>query len=116
VEASAPILGDGSRSGVKGRIGRNDLLKLAIEGHGGAGRCEQIAWFRASASITGAIWSLKGKPGLVGSVLLEDGTRDQRLTITLFPRPGHYTTWEPYGQTIETTDSMPVAERRWRPG
>jgi hypothetical protein len=37
----------------------NDLLKLAIEGHGGARRWEQISRFRASAPITGAIWSLK---------------------------------------------------------
>src|SRR5690348_1826308 len=59
VEASVPILGDGSRSGVKARIGMNDLLKLAIEGHGSARRWEQICRFRASASITGAIWSLK---------------------------------------------------------
>ena len=43
----------------------NDLLKLAIEGHGGARRWEQVSRFRAAASITGAIWVLKGKPGLL---------------------------------------------------
>jgi hypothetical protein len=94
----------------------NDLLKLASEGHGGARRWEQISRFRASASITGAIWSLTGKPGLVGNVLLEGGIRDQRPMIAPFPRPGHCTTWEPYRQTLETTDGMPVAGRRWRPG
>ena len=41
----------------------NDLLKLAIEGHGGGQRWEQISRFRVAASITGAIWALKGKPG-----------------------------------------------------
>jgi len=60
----------------------NDLLKPAIEGHGGARHRKQISRFRASASITGAIWSLKGKPGLLGNVLLEGETRDQRLKIT----------------------------------
>jgi hypothetical protein len=34
-------------------IGMNDLLKLAIDGHGGAGRWEQISRFRVAASITG---------------------------------------------------------------
>jgi hypothetical protein len=46
-------------------IGVNDLLKLAIEGHGGMRRRERISRFRAAASITGAIWALKGKPGLL---------------------------------------------------
>jgi hypothetical protein len=35
----------------------NDLLKPAIEGHGGAGRWAQISRFRVAASITGAIWA-----------------------------------------------------------
>jgi hypothetical protein len=29
-----------------------------------------------------------------------------------FPRPGKYATWEPYRQTIETTDGVLLAERR----
>ena len=89
----------------------NDLLKLAIEGPGSARRWEQISRFHASASITGAIWSLKDKPGLLGNVLLEGETRDQRLKITPFPRPGQYTTWEPCWQTIETAEGVLVAER-----
>ena len=32
----------------------NDLLKLAIEGHGGAQRWKQITRFRVAASITAA--------------------------------------------------------------
>jgi hypothetical protein len=42
-------------------IAVNDLIKLAIEGHGGARRWEEISRFRVAASITGAIWALKGK-------------------------------------------------------
>ena len=66
----------------------NDLLKLAVEGHGGLRRWEQISRFRVAASITGEIWDLKGKPGPLDSVVLEGETRDQRLTITPFPEPG----------------------------
>jgi hypothetical protein len=90
----------------------NELLRLAIDAHGGARRWERISRFRAAASITGAIWALKGKPGLLDDVVLEGETRDQRLTITPFPRPGQYATWEPYRQTIETVEGVPVAERR----
>jgi len=90
----------------------NDLLKLAIDGHGGTHRWEQLSRFRAATSITGAIWALKGKPGLLEDVVLDGETRDQRLTITPFPQPGWYTTWEPYRQTIETSDGVIAAERR----
>ena len=96
--------------------GMNDLLKLAIEGHGGMPRWKQISQFRVVTSITGAIWALKGMPGLLDGVVLdgvvlEGETRDQRLTITPFPQPGQYATWEPYRQTIETASGALVAER-----
>jgi hypothetical protein len=90
----------------------NDLLQLAIDAHGGLRRWEEISRFRVAISITGAIWDLKGKPGLLADVVLEGETRDQRLKITPFPRPRHYATWEPYRQTIETTEGVLVAERR----
>jgi hypothetical protein len=90
----------------------NELLKLAIEGHGGMRRWEQVSRFRAATSITGALWALKGQPGLLDGVVLDGETRDQRLKITPFPRPGWYTTWEPHRQTIETTDGVLVTERR----
>ena len=90
----------------------NDLLELATSAHGGMRRWEQISRFRAAASITGAIWAMKGKPGLLDNVVLAGESRDQRLTITPFPGPGRYATWEPYRQTIGTTEGVPVAERR----
>lgn len=89
----------------------NDLLKLAVDAHGGAQRWEEISRFRTAASITGAIWAMKGKPGLLDDVVFEGETRDQRLTITPFPQPGRYTTWEPHRQTIETTEGVLVDER-----
>ena len=48
----------------------NDLLKLAIAGHGGLRRWEQLSRFRVATSITGAIWALKGQPGLLDGVVL----------------------------------------------
>jgi len=90
----------------------NELLALAVEAHGGSRRWEEKSWFSATASITGAIWELKGKPGLLADVVLEGETRDQRLKITPFPWPGRYATWEPYRQTIETSEGLLVAQRR----
>jgi hypothetical protein len=90
----------------------DDLLKLAIEGHGGWPRWQQISRFRAAASITGTIWTLKGNPGLLDRVVLDGQTRTQSLTITPFPQAGCYATWEPSRQTIETAEGVLVAERR----
>jgi len=90
----------------------NELLALAIEAHGGIHRWQEVSHFRVAASITGDVWTLKGKPGVLADVELEGEARDQRVKITPFPWPGRYTTWEPHRQTIETDDGMLVAERR----
>ena len=66
----------------------NDLLKLANDGHGGMRRWEQISRFRAAASIAGAIWALKGKPGLLEDVVLDGETRDQRADDNAVPAAG----------------------------
>ena len=89
----------------------NELLALCVEAHGGSRRWEDKTWFLATASITGTIWELKGKPGLLADVTLKGETRDQRLKITPFPWPGRYATWEPHRQTIETTEGLLVAQR-----
>src|ERR687890_317282 len=90
----------------------NDLLALAINGHGGLRRWQQLSRFRAVASIRGAIWALKGRPGLLEDIVLEGETRDQRMIVSPFPVPGWYTTWEPYRQTIATAAGIPAAELR----
>ncbi len=87
------------------------LADLAINAHGGLRRWEELSRFRATASITGAIWAIKGKPGILEAVILEGDTRDQRVTITPFPEPGRYTTWEPSRQTMESTDGVVIEER-----
>lgn len=88
-----------------------DLLTTAIDAHGGLRRWDELSRFRVEASITGAIWGLKGRSGLLDDVVLTGETRDQRLTIAPYPDPAHYATWEPHRQTIETTDGVVVGER-----
>jgi hypothetical protein len=41
----------------------NDLLKLAVEAHGGLDRWNKVKAIKVAASITGGIWYVKGKPG-----------------------------------------------------
>ncbi len=89
----------------------DDLLALAIDAHGGMKRWDGITRFRATASISGTIWDLKGKPGLLTDVILEGETRDQRVRITPFPSTGCYTIWEPDHQTTETDQGVVLEER-----
>ncbi|MEW2491264.1 hypothetical protein [Streptomyces sp. NPDC048411] len=88
-----------------------DLLELAVRAHGGLARWERISRFNALVSITGAIWDLKARSGLLSCVALEGTTRDQSLTISPFPVPGRYVTWEPYRQAVMTSDGALVTER-----
>jgi hypothetical protein len=43
----------------------DDLLKLAVDGHGGWPRWRRFSRFRAATSIAGKIWKLTGRPGLL---------------------------------------------------
>jgi hypothetical protein len=90
----------------------DDLLTLAVEGHGGLQRWRRVSRFRAAVSITGAIWTLVGRPGLLDDVVVEGDTGDQRLTLSPFPQHGCYTTWQPDRQTIRTAAGTVLAERR----
>jgi hypothetical protein len=88
-----------------------DLLSLAVTAHGGLDRWSELSRFRARLTIGGAVWALKGQPGLFNDVVIEGETRDQRVKISPFPEPGHYATWEPHRQTIETSEGVLVEER-----
>jgi hypothetical protein len=54
---------------------------------------------------------MKDVAGLLDDVVLEGEIRDQRMTITPFPKLGEYTTWEPSRQSIETAEGIVLQER-----
>jgi len=58
-------------------------LKLAVEAHGGLGRWHQLSFVKADVSITGAIWTVKGRPDLLKDVQLEATLHEQALTMHL---------------------------------
>jgi hypothetical protein len=92
-------------------VAASELLQLVVDAHGGRDRWRSISRFRAEASITGAIWSMKGQGGVLDSVVLEGETRDQRLKISPFPQRGRYLIWEPHRETIETDEGVILDER-----
>ena len=61
----------------------DNLLKLAIEAHGGLERRRQCNVVRANASITGALWHLKGQPDVLKNVQVVAQLHCQHLVTHL---------------------------------
>lgn len=87
-----------------------DLLRAAVEAHGGLLRWNQLKTVKASLSITGAIWQLKGKPDLFKEVSIEAELHKERLT-THFNGQGKRTVFEPNRITVETETGRLVDRR-----
>jgi len=59
----------------------NDLLATAVAAHGGSDRWTQVKSITVDASITGAIWHVKGKGDALKDVRFEVDTTRERLTL-----------------------------------
>jgi hypothetical protein len=58
-----------------------ELLNLAIKAHGGLDRWKKVKAIKVAASITGAIWYVKGKPDFLKHVVLTSETQSERVTV-----------------------------------
>jgi hypothetical protein len=87
-----------------------ELLDLAVKAHGGLRRWNEIQTIKVAASITGAIWYLKGKPDFLKNVVLTAETRDERVTID-FPGQDKRAIFEPNRVVIEKLDGTVVEAR-----
>jgi hypothetical protein len=88
----------------------NDLLKLALEAHGGLDRWNKVKAIKVAASITGAIWYVKGKGDFLKDVVLTAETRNERLTVE-FPGQNMRANFEPERIVIETVDGALIEAR-----
>jgi hypothetical protein len=59
----------------------NDLLESAVAAHGGMDRWNQLTAITVTASITGALFHVKGNPDAVKDVRSEANTKRQLLTM-----------------------------------
>ena len=78
-----------------------DLLDTAIDAHGGRERWSQIRSVRVEASITGAVWHLKGRPDVLKDVVITASTHHERLVMD-FPGQDKRSIFEPNRIVIET--------------
>ena len=56
----------------------NDLLHFAVDAHGGLVRWNRLKMVKASVSITGAIWQVKGKPDALKDISIEAELHNER--------------------------------------
>jgi len=88
----------------------SDLLETVMEAHGGLERWGKISSVRVEASITGAIWHLKGRPDVVQQVVITASTEHERLVMD-FPDQDKRSIFEPHRITIETAGGDLVEAR-----
>jgi hypothetical protein len=88
----------------------SDLLDLAVQAHGGLDRWRQIRSIRIVASITGAIWFVKGKGDVLKDVVLTADTSAERLEVG-FTGQNRRAIFEPARIVIEALDGMLITER-----
>lgn len=88
----------------------NDLLDSAVAAHGGLDRWNEINAISVEASITGALWHLKGKPDVLKDVRLTVGTKRQLLAVD-FVGQDKRLVFEPLRVVIERRDGTIIDAR-----
>ena len=83
----------------------SELLDLAVKAHGGLDRWNEVKAIKIAASITGAIWYVKGKADLLKNVIVTADTREERVTIE-FPGQNKRAIFQPSRVVIETADGV----------
>jgi hypothetical protein len=88
----------------------SELLQKAIAAHGGLARWSQIKSVKFAASITGAIWFVKGMGDVLKNVVLTVDTRTERVTVD-FPGQDKRAIFEPRRIVIERLDGTLLETR-----
>jgi hypothetical protein len=91
----------------------NELLNLAVHAHGGLERWKKVKAIKVAASITGAIWFVKGKGDYLKNVVLTVDATKERLTVD-FPGQDKRSIFEPKRVVNEKSDGT-LIEARYDP-
>jgi len=87
-----------------------DLLDIAINAHGGLDRWNKVSTIRIDASITGAIWLVRGKPDVLKDVVITAETKQERLTMEIRGQRKR-SVFEPNHVVIQNDQGQPIVER-----
>jgi hypothetical protein len=86
------------------------LLQIALDAHGGLRRWVEVRTIVVSASITGAIWEIKGQANYLDNIVMRVDTQQQRI-VTDFPTQDKRLTYEPERLTLEMPKGRVSQER-----
>jgi hypothetical protein len=90
----------------------SDLLRLALDAHGGIDRWNRLTRIDARVTIGGTMWGRKGQDGVIADSRVILDPHRQRITYTPFGAPGRHSEFEPDRIKITTDDGRVLAERR----
>jgi hypothetical protein len=88
----------------------NELLTLAIAGHGGLDRWNRVTSITVEASITGALWDLKRNGHALNDVRFVVDTTKQLVTMDVVSQERR-TVFEPHRVAIQHSDGAVVDAR-----
>jgi hypothetical protein len=80
-----------------------DLLETVIEAHGGLERWNQLDAVSARIIQGGALWELKGQPGVLDDVFVRASLHEERESHHPFGAPDRRSSFTPDRVAIETT-------------
>jgi hypothetical protein len=92
------------------RAVNTELLDLALKAHGGLDRWKKVKAIKVAASITGAIWFVKGKGDFLKNVVLTAETGNEGVTID-FPGQDKRAVFKPNRVMIEKADGTLIEAR-----
>ena len=88
----------------------NSLVELAIDAHGGLDRWQQYRTLSADLANGGALWPLKGQPGVLDKATVTVGLTDQWASHRPFGAPNLKSQVRPHRVAIETDDGVVIEE------
>ncbi len=88
----------------------NDLLQEAVDAHGGLKRWNEINQVTVAASLTGAIWFVKGQGDYLKDVVMHVDTKRERM-VTNFPGQDKRFIFEPERLVMERLDGTVLMSR-----
>src|SRR5437879_7631919 len=81
----------------------SDLLETTIEAHGGLKRWNQLDAVSVRGANGGALWALKGQPGVLDDVFVRASLHEERESHHPFGAPDRRSAFTPERVAIETT-------------
>jgi hypothetical protein len=86
----------------------SELLETVIEAHGGLERWSQLDAVSVHGANGGALWALKGQPGVLDDVFVRASLHQERESHHPFGAPDRRSAFTPERVAIETTNGEVV--------